>query len=321
MDTKSDDTIKEEFYCEVCDYKTCHRGHWKKHISTRKHKTLSVLYVYQNRLPKMTTPYSQCVCICGKQYNHPSSLSRHRATCRFIDESVEKLSCGKGQFAQTPKKRDSTPEPQKTSENLVVVNKKTLDLMEENSRLKDSMITVLQSKPNIVSNGDNATINTNHNTLNVNVFLDQNYAEAMNIGDFVQNIQCSVDDLNTTAAHGYVKGVSSILLKNLKVMDPKSRPIHCGDIKGTQIYIRDDDKWERDGGKLESEIDNVAKKQITMVSEWERLHPDWHKDEKLTHQYLNMVRQLTASDKDGGNEQIKRNVAKTVLLDEIMSPK
>ena len=49
--------------------------------------------------------------------------------------------------------------------------------------------------------------------------------------------------------------------------------------------------------------------------------PDWHKDEKLTHQYLNMVRQPTASDKDGGNEQIKRNVAKTVLLDEIMSPK
>ena len=33
------------------------------------------------------------------------------------------------------------------------------------------MITVLQSKGNIVSNGDNATINTNHNTLNVNVFL------------------------------------------------------------------------------------------------------------------------------------------------------
>ena len=81
----------------------------------------------------------------------------------------------------------------------------------------------------------------------------------MNIGDFVQNIQCSVDDLNTTAAHGYVKGVSSILLKNLKVMDPKSRPIHCGDIKGNQIYIRDADKWERDGGKLESEIDNVAR--------------------------------------------------------------
>ena len=121
--------------------------------------------------------------------------------------------------------------------------------MEENSRLKDSMITVLQSKPNIVSNGDNATINTNHNTLNdnKNVFLDQNYAEAMNIGDFVQNIQCSVDDLNTTAAHGYVEGVSSILLKNLKVMDPKSRPIHCGDIKG----IRYTSEMQTNGNAME----------------------------------------------------------------------
>jgi hypothetical protein len=238
-----------------------------------------------------------------------------------MEENLEKLSYGKDTSAQTPRNLDSTSGVGNFLENTVVVDKKTLDLMEENSRLKDDMITVLQSKPSIVSTGSNATINTNHNTLNVNVFLDQNYAEAMNIGDFVQNIQCSVDDLDTTAAQGYVKGVSSIFLKNLKVMDPKSRPIHCGDVKGTQIYIRDANRWERDGGKLNSEIDNVAKKQITMVSEWEKLHPDWHKDEKLTHQYLSMVRQLTATDKDGGNEQIKRNVAKTVMLDEIMSPK
>ena len=99
----------------------------------------------------------------------------------------------------------------------MVVNKKTLDLMEENSRLKDSMITVLQSKPNIVSTGDNATINTNHNTLNVNVFLDQNYAEAMNIGDFVQNIQCSVDDQYHSCTR-ICEGCEHILVKNL-VMD------------------------------------------------------------------------------------------------------
>lgn len=318
MDTKKDDTIKEEYRCEICDYNTCHRGHWKKHISTSKHKTLSMLYIIQSRPSKMTTPFSQFVCYCGKQYSHQPSLSRHKASCRFVEETMEKLSSGSAKLIQTPENGDSSSAMTKKQENKVVVDKKTLDLMEENSRLKDDMITVLQSKPNIVSTGSNATINSN--TLNVNVFLDQHYAEAMNIGDFVQNIKCSVEDLNTTASYGYVKGVSNVFLKNLKVMDPKSRPIHCGDLKGTQIYIRDANKWERDGGKLNTEIDNVAKKQITMVSEWEKLHPDWHKDEKLTHQYLNMVRQLTATDKDGGNEQIRRNVAKTVVLDDIVKP-
>lgn len=319
--TQKDDTIKGEFRCEICDYITCHRGHWKKHISTVKHKTLTLLFMTHRKSSQMTTPYSQHVCYCGRQYSHSSSLSRHRATCQYIEETLENPAFLGKIKTPTPENQDSTSQKKLVCENTVVMDKKTLDLMEENSRLKDDMICVLQSKPNIVSTGSNATINANHNTLNVNVFLDQHYAEAMNIGDFVQNIQCSPDDLDMTASHGYVKGVSNILLKNLKFMDPKSRPIHCGDLKGTQIYIRDANKWERDGGKLNTEIDNVAKKQITMVSEWEKSHPDWHKDEKLTHQYLNMVRQLTAADKDGGNEQIKRTVARHVVLDDIVQTK
>ena len=318
MNTKSDDSIKDNFVCNICDYVTCHRGHWKKHIGTTKHKTLALLFLQHRSPPKVTAPFSQFVCFCGNQYSHSTSLRRHKTTCKFIEDGMEKIASGESLWTHTPKNRGSSAVIKEECENKVVIDKKTLDLMEENSRLKDDMITVLQSKPNIVATGSNATINTNHNTLNVNVFLDQHYAEAMNIGDFVQNIQCSVDDLDITASHGYVKGVSNIFLKNLKVMDPKSRPIHCSDHKGTQIYIRDANKWERDGGKLNTEIDNVAKKQITMMSEWEKLHPDWHKDEKLTHQYLSMVRQLTATDKDGGNEQIKRNVAKTVVLDDIV---
>lgn len=34
-----------------------------------------------------------------------------------------------------------------------------------------------------------------------------------------------------------------------------------------------------------------------------------------------MVRQLTDSDKDGGNEQIKRNLAKNVVLEELINNK
>lgn len=368
MSTKNDDCINDYYRCDFCDYNTSHRGHWKKHIDTNKHKLQFIASLQHRYSQKMTTPYSRNVCLCGKQYSHSASLYRHKATCKYIDETLKKIADGSevklpNYCGSSPKNtkdkqceneqtktltdaKDDIEIPQSQSQKLdienmkvcsvnnrststttpktdtIIIDKKTFELMEENSRLKDSMINVLKQKPNIVSNGDNThTVinNTNHNTLNINVYLDEKYKEAMNIGDFVQNIQCSVDDLLTTANQGYVKGVSNIFLKNLKIMDPKSRPIHCGDLKGTQIYIRDANRWEKDKGKLNTEIDNVAKKQITMMSEWEKMHPNWHKDEKLTHQYLNLVRQLTATNNDDGNEQIKRNVAKTVVLEDIIS--
>jgi hypothetical protein len=312
-DTKKDDTIKPDFSCEICDYFTCHRGHWKKHINTSKHKMRCLIFLKTRKSPKVTTAFSQYVCYCGKQYSNSTSLSRHRKNCKFLDEEMKKIDEGTKYNTQPLKNENQSEE--KTEK--VFLDRKTYELMEENSKLKDNMINVLQSKPSIISNGDNNTFNSNHNTLKINVYLDQNYKEAMTLEDFVQNIQCSIEDLNFTANQGYVKGVSNIFKKNLEVLDPKSRPIHCGDIKGDQIYIRDANHWEEDGGKLNSEIDNVAKKQITMINEWESLHPDWHKNEALTHQYLNLVRQLTSTNNDGGNEQIRKNVAKTVMLDEI----
>lgn len=329
-DKKKDKTINYDFSCKICDYNTCHRGHWKNHINTKKHKIMSMLFIKTNSAKKMTTAYSRFVCYCGKQYNQSASLNRHRKNCKFLENELEEID--KGTYfniteQELPKNKVSNveysssihqPPKDNTDTDKVLLDKKTYDLMEENSKLKDSMITVLQSNPTIVSNGDNNTINTNHNTLKINVFLDQNYQEAMNLEDFVQNIQYSIEDLNITANQGIVKGVSNIFKKNLETLDPKSRPIHCGDVKGNQLYIRDANRWEKDKGKLNVEIDNVAKKQITMISEWEAQHPNWFKNEALTHQYLNLVRQLTSTDNNGENEQIRRNLAKYVMLDEIV---
>lgn len=329
--TDNENTLK--YHCKSCDYITSHRGHWNMHIETKKHRMLSVIQINRKMSYCLTTPFSDYVCHCGKSYSSMPSLSRHRKTCSILKKwKIEVMS---GEFNESTLKTDVSSQLKETSQTAkdssrdllegvqksnthIVIDKKTLELMEENTKLKDTVIAALKDKPIIVSTGDNAVINANHNTVNINVYLNQNYTEAMNLGDFVRNIQCSLDDLSLTADEGYVKGVSNIFLKNLEFMDPKERPIHCGDQHGTQIYIRDSDKWEKDGGKLDCEIDNVAKKQIMLMSQWEQIHPNWHKDERLTHEYLKLVRQLTSHDKDG-NEQIRKVVAKNVVLDEIVS--
>ena len=330
---KTDNENTSKYHCKNCDYITSHRGHWNMHIETKKHKLLSIVYINKRMSNSLTTPYSEYGCHCGKSYSSMPSLSRHRKTCSILKKWKDEVMSG--EFDESSSKKEVSSPLKETNEiaedrskdvlkgeqksnTHIVIDKKTLELMEENTKLKDTVIAALKDKPIIVSTGDNAVINANHNTFNINVYLDQNYAEAMNLDDFVRNIHYSLDDLSLTADEGYVKGVSNIFLKNLEFMDPKERPIHCGDQHGTQIYIRDSDKWEKDGGKLDCEIDNVAKKQIMLMSQWEQIHPNWHKDERLTHEYLKLVRQLTSHDKDG-NEQIRKVVAKNVVLDEIVN--
>jgi len=331
---KTDNENTLNYHCKICDYITSHRGHWNMHLDTKKHKMLSLIQINKKMSLFLTTPYSEYGCHCGKSYSSMPSLSRHRKTCSTLKKWKEEVMQGEydedspemnysshakktDKLKEGPAKKD-TLEGVRSSNTHILLDKKTFELMEENTKLKDTVIAALKDKPIIVSTGDNAVINANHNTFNINVYLNQNYTEAMNLDDFVKNINCSLDDLSITADEGYVKGVSNIFLKNLEFMDPKERPIHCGDQHGTQIYIRDSDKWEKDGGKLDCEIDNVAKKQIMLMSQWEQIHPHSHKDERLTHEYLKLVRQLTSHDKDG-NEQIRKVVAKNVVLDEIVN--
>ena len=63
--------IEGKFHCEKCDYVCRYYSDYTKHLSTDKHK----------RLTMANKKYS-CD-ICGKCYKHASSLSKHRKKCKF----------------------------------------------------------------------------------------------------------------------------------------------------------------------------------------------------------------------------------------------
>ena len=56
-----------EFECKDCDYKTCNRKDFKKHLETKKHK-----FNKCNKYNKCInlSPVRNMVCVCGKSYNH-----------------------------------------------------------------------------------------------------------------------------------------------------------------------------------------------------------------------------------------------------------
>jgi hypothetical protein len=79
--------------------------------------------------------------------------------------------------------------------------------------------------------------------------------------DFVDSIKLQVTDLEKVGKIGYVEGISSIITSNLKALDITQRPIHCADSKREVLYIKDENKWEK-----ETEEKQIIKKAIKMIA-------------------------------------------------------
>ena len=90
--------------------------------------------------------------------------------------------------------------------------------------------------------------NNNNNTISINFFLNETCKNAMNLTDFIDQLQVSLEDLSYSKDNGFVKGVTNIFAKQLQDLKPTERPIHCSDKKRLQFYVKDDDKWFKDAG-------------------------------------------------------------------------
>ena len=67
--------IPKIFECEMCEYSTCNKKDYKKHLSTSKHKM--VINGNKMVIEKSQNPQHNFDCICGKSYKHNSGLKLH----------------------------------------------------------------------------------------------------------------------------------------------------------------------------------------------------------------------------------------------------
>ena len=325
MELEKSEKNQQVFICEKCDFITSHKYNWNRHISTDKHFMICFISFLAQERATLNTSQNTFICYCGKTLIHQPNLYRHQKTCKFIKKIKEQ-----SEITTNKKNADNVNQENKNqqqlisikddiSSNMVLIDKEKLALMEENSRLKDQLITHLQSVKNVII-GNNNTINAP--TFNIILHLENNYPNAMNLTDFVDNIKCDVNDLKYTKNKGFISGLSNIFIKNLELLDPDERPIHCSDKRGNHIYIRDDNKWEKnDKGKLEVQLDYLTKKQLSALKDWEEEHQNWHESETLMDEYIKLVKQLTSpndEESERRKEKIKRNIGKSVILNEIV---
>ena len=161
--------------------------------------------------------------------------------------------------------------------------------------------------------------NCNNPTFNLNLFLNEKCKDAMNIQEFVNSIQLNMTDLENVGKLGYVEGISNIIIDNLQKTDLYKRPVHCSDVKRETLYVKDDNKWEKEGPehqKMVNAVLAVEHKNIGLMGEWAAAHPKcMDSGAKENNTYFKLSKTVTDGELNGNIAKVIRRVAKNVVID------
>lgn len=305
-----------KYHCIYCDFLTSNKKDYNRHILTRKHKKSA------KGVKKQMIVEFMCI-FCEKGYKYKSGLSRHKKKCKVNPENF----CGKnGNVTQklpseANLKKGTTLSEKKEKQDDDISLKEILmqQLKQQNETielLKQSIETNTKMMPKIGNN--------NNNTISINVFLNEQCKNAMNLTDFINQVQVSLEDLQYSKNNGFIEGVTNIFTKQLQDLDPTERPIHCSDKKRLQFYVKEDDVWQKDTNneKIDRTITNIKIKQAQSLTEWEKDHPNFQNDPALLEKWQYMMANLSAVEgKEKASKNIARNIAEVISIKEAMPKK
>jgi hypothetical protein len=295
--------ISTNFRCDICDYNTSRKYNLEIHLNSVKHKNRLLTTKNNESLVEISKIY-KCQ-NCSKEFNDRAGLWRHKKKC------VEKEN----------EKEFETNDLNEQNDSVELIKY----LMKENSEFKQMIIEqnkqmIEMSKNNSVTNNNN--INSHNKSFNLNFFLNETCKDAMNIMDFVDSLKIQLSDLETVGKLGYVEGISKIIVRNLNSLDETKRPVHCTDTKREVMYVKDEDKWEKENEnkqKMRKVIKHVTHKNSKLLKEFKAKYPGCEKSSsKYSDQYDKLIIEAMGGKGDNDAEKedkIIRNIAKTVTID------
>lgn len=267
---------------------------------------------------------------CGHKYHSKSGLWKHRKTCDGVPVST------------TPPSPPVAPSSATTD---IDFKSMMMDMLKNNQEFQHKVFEMMCSQQSLAvnaaataaaaasaaataattanytnSNNYNGTTNShnNNNTFNLQLFLNEQCKDAMNMSDFASSITLNVSDLDDFGRVGYVEGMSNLFINTLKETDVCKRPIHCSDARRETLYVKDADKWEREGPEnttITNAVRVVEHKNIVLVNEWAKQNPRCEDSRTAENaQYINMSRAVLDGDDRNIAKVIKR-VAKAVVIE------
>uniref|UniRef100_A0A6C0IHR9 C2H2-type domain-containing protein n=1 Tax=viral metagenome TaxID=1070528 RepID=A0A6C0IHR9_9ZZZZ len=299
------------YSCETCQFSCERKPDWTRHLGTAKHTKL----INANNLLIEITPNHICS-MCSKEYKSYVGLWKHKKTCILEEEENITIS---NQIL------DSSSSEFKTLTNLVFemvksnneLQKQNCEIQKQNCDLQKQVLDVCKNSNNTI----NSHNNSHNKTFNLQFFLNEQCKDAMNISDFANSFELQLSDFESVGELGYVEGITKIMLDRLNSMDIYKRPIHCSDAKREIIYVKDDDKWEKEeknNPKLRYAIKTVSFNNMKLMGLWSSTYPESMDGEsRLNDKYMKLIKQSTGGNGEiaDSEDKIIRRIAKEILID------
>jgi len=313
-------TVKncKKYSCELCDFNTSDKQNYTRHCSTRKHILLTES---TKNVDKKTETH---ICKqCNKEYQSKQGLWSHSKKCHGnISNEIILVS------------NDDVSENKPIKNYIMKLVEQNIQLVEQNTELKNMFIQqttelhekidTLSEKPMQVSTiNNNIQNNKTVNNFNLMVFLQERCKDALNMSQFIDTLEINPQSVEYTGTHGYVNGITKIFMDGLNQLDIHERPIHCTDLKRETLYIKENDKWEKDDedkAKFKHALATVVNRNVAQVKHWEEENPRCKIPETDEYEFYFVIARQSLG---GGNydvtvrnnDRILRAIAGKVYLD------
>ena len=301
---KKSSKIPNKFACIHCDYTTSSNKDYNKHLSTRKHIYRTTLNNLEQENPKNPkNPNKSPItfkCECGKEYIARNSLWYHKQKCPFV------------LFVPSTQQHQHTNSNTDNSELVEKMFTMFTQMMTHNQDFMQNVIGKVQ--------GINTNSHNNNTQFNINMFLNEQCKNAMNIGDFIKSLPITAQDYENTKDKGLADTLTNLMVDGLNSMEVVERPIHCTDQKRKVMYVRDNDKWEKDKDNAlflqgVNELADIHKKRVHL---WQQENPEFKTREKLQAVFTgilgNLFTDVTEQRKD--MTKIFKGVTDSTFLDD-----
>ena len=227
-------------------------------------------------------------CNCGKFYKHNSSYLRHLKSCNYFnDDSLTMKDV-------VLKMADNSEE----IKNVVLEQQKLI--LEQQKEIKELKL-------------NSSSTNIYNSKFNLNLFLNEECKDAMNLTEFIDQINICGKDLVYSGLNGTEQGLINIFTTNLNQLGKYKRPIHCSDQKRKTLYVQNNDSWEKDTekDKFSKSLHDIYVKQIQQIQVWEHENPGWKDDEQKKDEYIRIVSSIMT---DYDKSKVINEVTKQITI-------
>ena len=288
-----------KFSCEICNISFNFNSHFEKHKNTKKH------------IDKLNNVIKTYNCCCGKSYKNRQSLYNHKKKCNF--QNTEKnLTCEIINEFENVNYKSLFYEMVKENKEFKKI------IVDQQNQIFEHMKKQDETIKDLIPKVGNNNITNNKNKFNINIFLNEQCKNAINMKEFIESIQVSMKDLNYTKENGLANGLSNIFIGNLNKLPFNERPIHCTDTKRETLYIKNNDKWDKDINreKVLQALKDLSSKQLKTFGQWINNH-DLINNNDDKDEYLEILQIVTKSIKNVDAKIIK-NICNNSYIKELL---